>query len=213
MRRCRQARRWSCRLPPQDQHHARRVLRVRAGEDLDVVAPSGIVWHVRIRDVSGETISAEVLGESPAVSEPSVTLFQGVAKGDKMESIVRQAVEVGVAAVVPVLTSRCVVRIDGPKRAQRAERWRRISRSAAEQSRRANVPEVHDVVTFAEACGLLEAFDRVIVLWEEQAGSLVSSVVRGSFRHHSTCGWRWWWVPREVCLPRRSRSSETRARS
>ena len=136
---------------------------------------------MRIRDVSDETISAEVLGDSSAVVEPSVTLFQGVAKGDKMESIVRQAVEVGVAAVVPVLTSRSVVRMDDHKRAQRSERWRRISRSAAEQSRRANVPEVHDVVTFADACRLLEGFDRIIVLWEEQAGSLVTSVVRGSF--------------------------------
>ena len=167
-------------LTAEDHHHALRVLRVRAGEDLDVVAPSGTVWHVRIREVSDETISVDVLGESPGVSEPSVTLFQGVAKGDKMESIVRQAVEIGAAAVVPVLTSRSVVRMDGSKRAQRVERWRRISRSAAEQSRRANVPDVHDVATFAEACQLLEGFDRIIVLWEEQTGSLVSSVVRGS---------------------------------
>lgn len=167
-------------LTAQDRHHALRVLRVRPGEELDLVAPSGSVWHVRVRDTSDETIVADVLGEVRTAAHPTVTLFQGVAKGDKMELIVRQAVEVGAASVVPVLTSRCVVRIDGPKRAQRVERWRRVSRAAAEQSRRTRIPEVHDVVTFAEALVLLEAYDRVIVLWEEQTGSLVSSVVRGS---------------------------------
>ena len=115
-------------------------------------------------------VSARVLGPAEGSGEflPRVTLFQGVAKGDKMDSIVRQAVEVGAEKVVPVLTARCVVRLDAAKRAAKGERWRRIAKSAAEQAKRASVPEVCDPVDLSDALRLLAAYDRVVVLWEER---------------------------------------------
>jgi len=165
-------------LSPADEHHARRVLRVRPGEEIDVVTPSGAIVCVRVCELSSAGVVVEVLGESTAVAELDVALFQGVAKGDKMDAIVRQAVEVGAAEVVPVLTTCSVVRMDAAKRTQRAERWRRIARSAAEQSRRSRVPEVLDPVDFADALELLAGYDRVVVLWEEQRGGLLSSTSR-----------------------------------
>jgi 16S rRNA (uracil1498-N3)-methyltransferase len=165
-------------LSPDDDHHARRVLRVRAGEELDVVPPSGSVVRVRVEAVSDDGIAVKVLGESAPAPELQVTLFQGVAKGDKMDAIVRQAVEVGAAGVVPVVTAFSVVKMDAVKRGRRGERWRRIAHSAAEQSRRSRVPSVIDPVDLGEALELLRGYDAVVVLWEEQQGRLLSSMSR-----------------------------------
>ena len=165
-----------------DQHHAIRVLRVGVGEDLDVVAPSGAVWRVRVAGVSRAGIAVEPLAELPPARQPDVALFQGVAKGDKMDVIVRQAVEVGAAKITPVLMSRSVVRLDPGRRPERGERWRRVARAAAKQARRETVPDVADPVEFAEALELLNAYDRIVVLWEDQRGRLLSTVVRSWLR-------------------------------
>ncbi len=139
-------------LSPADQHHASRVLRVVAGEEIDVVEPSGAIWRVRVLRVSEDGISVERISELPASLHPHVGLFQGVAKGDKMDLIVRQAVEVGASEIVPVLMSRSVVRLDPGKRNERGERWRRVARASAEQARRAAVPVVSDPVEFSQRC-------------------------------------------------------------
>jgi 16S rRNA (uracil1498-N3)-methyltransferase len=78
--------------------------------------------------------------------------------------------------VVPVLTSRVVVRLDKGKRVQRGERWRRIAQAASKQARRERVVDVSDPVDFSAALELLGHFDRVVVLWEDHDGALLSEV-------------------------------------
>jgi len=165
-------------LAPADLHHATRVLRLAPGEELDVVAPSGAAWRVCVSAVSAEGISVDSVSKLPPASTPRVALFQGVAKGDKMDSIIRQAVEVGATLIVPVLTSRSVVRLDPLKARQKGDRWRRIARAAAEQARREQVPDVADPIAFEEALGLLGEHDRTVVLWEDHRGTLLSVALR-----------------------------------
>jgi 16S rRNA (uracil1498-N3)-methyltransferase len=159
-------------LSPADVHHAVRVLRVSVGEQLELVDPSGCVTlaDVMSADEAGVVASAIAPVELSDQALPRVTLFQGVAKGDKMDGIVRQAVEVGAEAVVTVVTSRTIVRLDADKRAARGERWQRIAKSAAEQAKRSSVPTVSPPVSFAEALKLLASYDRVVVLWEDSRG-------------------------------------------
>ncbi len=164
-----------------DARHARRVLRVQPSEELDVVEPSGAGWRVKVSDVTEEGVWAEAVIPLKVVWSPTVTLFQGVAKGDKMDAIVRQAIEVGVTGVVPVLTSRSVVRLDADKRIARGERWRRVAESAAKQARRDVVPHVSDPVDFAQGVELLGEYDLSVVLWEESSGELLGPVVRSRF--------------------------------
>jgi len=109
-------------LSDEDAKHASRVLRVSPGEELEVVAPSGATWLVSVLDVTREAVIAGAARPLPPVWHPRVTLFQGVAKGEKMDAIVRQAVEVGASEIVPVVTSRTVVRLDERKRIERGER-------------------------------------------------------------------------------------------
>ena len=88
------------------------MLRLRVGEAIDVVAPDGRVWSVVVTEAGSAGVFGDVLSEVPTARLPRVTLFQGVAKGDKMDDIVRQAVEVGAEAIVPVVTARSVVQLD-----------------------------------------------------------------------------------------------------
>lgn len=169
-------------LSADDLHHAVRVVRIAAGEEFEVVEPDGVgVWKVEAISATSAGIRARrierigpLAGGPPT---PHIALFQGVAKGDKMDGIVRQAVELGVSEVVGVLTSRTVVRLDEGKREQRGIRWRRIAKSAAEQSRRASVPHIADPVEFAEALSLLAAYDGVVVLWEDHSGQGIAEAL------------------------------------
>lgn len=171
-------------LSAEDLHHALSVARLREGETAEFVEPDGRVWVARVASAARAGVTAElvsVTGASDAAG-PSVTLVAGVAKGEKMDAIVRQAVEVGAAGIVPVLTERTVVRLEGRKRAERAERWRRIAKSAAEQSHRFEVPSVAEPLPLAEATKSLMAageVDRTVVLWEEERERGLSEALDG----------------------------------
>lgn len=164
-------------LSAADAHHAADVLRLRVGEVIDVVEPDGRTWSVRVAHADATGVWAEAVEERIVEPMPRVTLFQGVAKGDKMDAIVRQATEIGAEQIVPLLTSRCVVQLDARKRAQRTERWSRIAQAAAKQAKRSLVPRVADVVELREAIALLGEYDCAVVLWEDCAGLGVEAAV------------------------------------
>jgi 16S rRNA (uracil1498-N3)-methyltransferase len=67
------------------------------------------------------------------------------------------------------MTARTIVRLDADKRIARGERWQRIAKSAAEQSKRASVPQVAAPISLAEALELLAGYDRIVVLWEDSS--------------------------------------------
>lgn len=155
------------RLAPGDAKHAR-VLRLAPGE------------HVAVVDAARDYFECEVVDFSDAVplvriaqrlddegSHPTVLLVQGLAKGDKMDSVVRHATELGVAGFVPLACERSIVRLDAKKAAARAERWRAVAKSAAMQSGQRAVPEVAEPTTVGEACALLAGATVLLVCWEE----------------------------------------------
>jgi 16S rRNA (uracil1498-N3)-methyltransferase len=159
-------------LAPQDLHHAVNVLRVRAGEELELVEPGERrAWRVRIARVSAHAIEVEALERLSRVYHPAITLVQGVAKGEKMDAIVRQAVEIGAERIVPMLSERSVVRLDAAKRVARGERWRRLAKAAAEQAHQDRVPRVDDPAPLADIVPVLQEHDGVVVLWEEASGT------------------------------------------
>ncbi len=155
-------------LSLEDLHHAVNVLRVRSGEVIELVEPNGAVLRVEVVDASVAVLTGVAVEQLPQLTrEPAVVLVQGVAKGEKMDAIVRHAVELGATEVLPFMAARSIVRLDAAKRAERGTRWRRIAKSAAEQAHRNSVPVVHDPVSASVLPELLADFDRVVVLWEE----------------------------------------------
>ncbi len=155
-------------LGKEDSHHLLKVMRAEPGEPFTVVA-GGVEYDCRLAGTEDGRALGEISGSRPAMGEPPVqiTLFQGLAKGEKMETVIQHGTEVGICGFVPVATSRAVVKLEPKKAAERVERWQRIAREAAEQSRRGAVPQVAGVASWKEAVARAGQFDLVLVPWEE----------------------------------------------
>ncbi|HOL18348.1 MAG TPA: 16S rRNA (uracil(1498)-N(3))-methyltransferase, partial [Bacillota bacterium] len=133
-------------LEAEDVNHAYRVLRLRKGAAVVVADGRGAAYHGIIVSITpGEVVVWLV--EPAQNSEPAlkVTLLQSLAKGEKMDLVIRQAVELGVSRIIPVLTERSIPRLTGSREAARLLRWQKIARSAAAQCRRAFLPPVEPI--------------------------------------------------------------------
>jgi 16S rRNA (uracil1498-N3)-methyltransferase len=154
-----------------DLHHLRDVLRLQPGEEVAVADGAGGQAVARIVAVTAQEAVLEVVRLLEPARLPAVTLVQGLSRGPKMDLVVEKATEIGVSRIVPVAMRRSVVRLDGADATKRAERWRRIAEAAAKQSQRAAVPAVDEPLPFEALPGVLEAFDVVLVPWEDAAGA------------------------------------------
>jgi 16S rRNA (uracil1498-N3)-methyltransferase len=127
-------------------HHAVRVLRLREGDALTLFDGRGGEFEARLVMPGREEVLAEV-GARRATERESplaVTLAQGISSGEKMDFTIQKAIELGVAAIQPLLAGRSVVRLSGERAAKRLAHWRRIAIAACEQCGRNQVPEVRE---------------------------------------------------------------------
>lgn len=121
-----------------------RALRLRPGDRFILFDGSGGEYRVAITRITKNRV--DVLPESfeqrSVESALAIRLLQGVAKGERMDTVVQKATELGVARISPVLTEYSVTRLDEDKALRRASHWQRIAISACEQSGRNTVPQV-----------------------------------------------------------------------
>lgn len=122
--------------------HLARVLRAQPGMEYDVVA-GGFVWHARVDTVADTAVHFTLLEELQTVAALPLTLGLSIFKFDRMEWAIEKAVELGCTRVVPLLAQRTEKHL-ALAAVKRAERWRRIARESAQQSRRADLPEIAD---------------------------------------------------------------------
>jgi 16S rRNA (uracil1498-N3)-methyltransferase len=148
-----------------DAHKLRNVLRKRSGDRVEVVDSAGAAFAASL-DVDARAVTAQL--EEPLMregAEPAlrVTLAQAIPKGHKMDFVIEKATELGVERIVPVRTARVIA---SDTNAAKVERWRRIAKSAAQQSGRTHVPGVEDIVSWDALLASFARFDRVYVPWE-----------------------------------------------
>lgn len=155
----------------EDVRHIRNVLRMRPGEIILVSCGDEWEYTCRITSLSEEEVCAEITdAQKPGKELPSrITLFQCLPKGDKMETVIQKAVELGAAEIVPVASKRCVVKLDAKKAAARVSRWNAIAESAAKQAKRMIIPEVHEILSFREALQYAQIPDSVLLIPYENA--------------------------------------------
>ncbi len=149
-----------------DAKHAK-VLRLQPGEDIAVVDASSDYFECEVASFDSGVIRVSIAQRLDSPKRPRVTLVQGLAKGDKMDSIVRHATEVGICAFVPLVCERSVVKLDAKKAPARQARWKAIAKSASMQSGRSNMPEVSLPMRVAEAAQALVGSSAVLICWEE----------------------------------------------
>jgi len=155
--------------------HLARVLRARVGQEFDI-ATGLAVRKSRITSIAESRVEFELGEEVPAATAAKITLALAVFKFDRMEWAIEKCTELGVAHIVPVIAQRTDVHLAAAT-LKRTERWRRIARQAAEQSRRAAPPEIAAPVELPEALGL--PGDVRIVLAESEAKAVLRDVLEG----------------------------------
>ena len=153
--------------------HLARVLRARVGQEFDI-ATGLAVRKSRITSIAESRVEFELGEEVPAATAARITLALAVFKFDRMEWAIEKCTELGVAQIVPVIAQRTDVHLAAAT-IKRTERWRRIARQAAEQSRRAAPPEIAAPVELPEALGL--PGDVRIVLAESEEKALLRDVL------------------------------------
>ncbi|MCI9338450.1 MAG: 16S rRNA (uracil(1498)-N(3))-methyltransferase [Lachnospiraceae bacterium] len=153
----------------EDVNHIKNVLRMRPGEEIAVrTGRDGMEYRCGILSLGESEIVCELrFIKEDAVELPAkIYLFQGLPKGDKMELIIQKAVELGVYQVIPVAADRCVVKLDERKAAAKRNRWQGIAQAAAKQSKRALIPEVTEVSSFARAVRTASEMDLALIPYE-----------------------------------------------
>ncbi len=140
-----------------DARHIAGALRMSVGEALTLCDGAGTDYTCTITAVNKDSVSATVDAAAPTASEPTlaVTLYMGMPKGDKLELVIQKAVELGVSAVVPVITTRSIVRVDGKDAEKKRVRLQRIAAEAAGQSGRGIIPRVEAPIAWKAALARL----------------------------------------------------------
>jgi 16S rRNA (uracil1498-N3)-methyltransferase len=125
-------------------HHLVRVLRVRPGDPVRVFDGSGSEWRTTVRGIEGRRLVLRVISEDhpPTECSISISLLQGLCRGERMDYVMQKATELGAAEIVAVSCERSNVRLDKKRAENRLAHWRGVSVSAAEQSGRVRIPTI-----------------------------------------------------------------------
>ncbi len=145
-----------------DVNHIKNVLRMKQGEELAVSnGVDGKEYRCEIAELLEDCVlcTLRFIKEDGLELPSKIYLFQGLPKADKMELIIQKAVELGAFEIIPVAMKRCVVKLDAKKEKSKLTRWQGISEAAAKQSRRRIIPQVREVMNFAEAISYAKTMD------------------------------------------------------
>lgn len=160
-------------LEEEDGRHALRVLRLTTGEEI-VLLDGSNAWQGEIVDITNDQVKVKFVSPLPS-TEPklSITLYQGLPKGDKMDWIIQKGTEIGITSFVPVAMSRSIVQLNQKDGAKKQQRWQKIAREAAKQSGRCHVPKVALPMSFKQATNALCHHGQVLVPWEDAQGASI----------------------------------------
>ena len=136
-------------------NHAGKVLRMQAGEALELFNGDGNNYAAVIIEVGKKQMVVDIQSssENPIESPLKLHLGQGISRGDRMDFAIQKAVELGVSEITPLFTERCGVKLDADRLEKKREQWQKIVISACEQSGRSVVPPVHQPVTLEKWLG------------------------------------------------------------
>lgn len=160
----------------QNAAHLARVLRARVGQEFDIAAGHA-VRRGRVASVSDERVEFD-LGETIDLAQStSITMLLAIFKFDRFEWAIEKCTELGADRIVPVVARRSDAHLVHAA-AKRVERWQRISREAAQQSRRVAPPEISSPLKLKDALGLETGIR--LLLSEKEEGTTLAAALDGA---------------------------------
>ncbi|HEY6372962.1 MAG TPA: RsmE family RNA methyltransferase [Candidatus Sulfotelmatobacter sp.] len=154
--------------------HLIRVLRARVGQEFEI-ATGKVVRHGRIVTIQGGRVEFALGDEVPVVTVLNITLLLSIFKFDRMEWAIEKCTELGVSRIVPVIARRTDAHL-ASSAVKRSERWNRVAIQAAEQSRRAQPPEIAAPLKLKDAA-IIDTAGVKIVLAESEQETLLRDVL------------------------------------
>ncbi|MBI2786570.1 MAG: 16S rRNA (uracil(1498)-N(3))-methyltransferase [Legionella longbeachae] len=136
-------------LSPEASQHVGVVLRMQVGEQLILFCGDNREFNATIETVKKKQVRVVVgsVKDKSCESPLTIHLAQAISKGERMELVMQKAVELGVASITPIITERCVVKLDKERITKKLNQWRAIVIAACEQSGRNTVPIVYQPVS------------------------------------------------------------------
>jgi 16S rRNA (uracil1498-N3)-methyltransferase len=167
--------------------HIGYALRMRPGEKLTVCS-CGTDYDCEIAEITADAVTLRILSAAPCCTEPSisVTLFQALPKSDKLEQIIQKSIELGVTEIVPVLTRRCISRMNSGEFQKKLPRFQKIAQAASQQSGRGIIPVVAPLHTLEMAAARMRDLEVPLVLYEGEGG-ISFSKVRADAKSYGLC--------------------------
>ena len=163
-----------------DAHHIARSLRMAAGEHITVCDMGNMEYDCELVHFEDDrVVTARIVGATPMKTEPpiSITLYQALPKGDKMDTIIQKAVECGVCHIVPFESEHCVVRVKQDAEERKTERRLRIASEAAKQCGRGILPTVQQTVSFDAMLDLACRADLCLFCYEGEETLPLKSLI------------------------------------
>ena len=153
-----------------DAHHIARSLRMAEGDEAVVCDGEGKEYRCVLSKIRDEECICNIIEEiSSSVESPvSITLCMAYPKGDKLETVIQKAVELGAARIIPFESSRCIKRPKAEKADKQTQRLARIAEEAAKQCGRAKIPEVTRPVSFGQMLDMANESDLVLLCYENE---------------------------------------------
>ena len=171
-----------------DARHIARALRMAVGDVITVCDENGTEYEAELTKIRDEACEARIISSCASKSEPGykITLFMAYPKGDKLETVIQKAVELGAHRIVPFESSRCIKRPAKDKAEQRTERLTKIAEAAAKQCGRATLPSVSLPLFYKEAIELGAKADLPIFCYEGESAQSLKEVLKTAKKETAT---------------------------
>lgn len=167
-------------LPDDVFRHAIQVLRMKPGALLNLFDGEGLEYQVQLEQVDKRQASVSMQQQIMTDNESplDILLMQGISRGERMDYAIQKAVELGVKRIMPVITERCNVQLNGDRAEKRMNHWQGVVISACEQSGRSFLPKLLPITSLSAA--LLEVNDDCKLVLDPEAARGFSNVNKAS---------------------------------
>lgn len=163
-------------------YHIARSLRMAEGDEVYVCDGEGEVYLTKLSRIRDDECVCSIISRCESTAEPNIaiTLYMAYPKGDKLETVIQKAVELGASRIVPFESSRCIKRPKADKVEKQTERLRKIAEEAAKQCRRAIIPDISLPLTYSEM--LLDATqsELALICYEKESHASLKHLLKST---------------------------------
>ena len=170
-----------------DAHHIARSLRMAEGDEAVVCDGEGKEYLCRLTRIRDEECICDIIEELNSSTEPavSITLCMAYPKGDKLETVIQKAVELGASRIIPFESQRCIKRPKAEKAEKQNVRLSRIAEEAAKQCGRARIPVVTSPMSFNQMLDEAKKTGLSLLCYENEEGLTIKDIIKDKARPES----------------------------